>query len=111
MKTSQWQIQMQSELRRAEEARRVGNEGMARVCARRAAGAVAGEYLSRRGITASGPSAYDRLRYLNTLPDLPEPVNEVIGHFLTRITPEHTLPIEADLLADVTWLARTLLDE
>jgi hypothetical protein len=111
MNTTSWQTQMQTELERAEAARRAGNEGMARVCARRAAGAVVGEYLARRGIAASGPSAYDRLRYLNQLPGLPEPVYEVVGHFLTRITPEHTLPVDADLLADVTWLAQALLDE
>jgi hypothetical protein len=36
-----WQERYQNELERGEQARRDGNEGMARVCARRAAGLAA----------------------------------------------------------------------
>ena len=38
-------IKYDQEINRAEKARQDGNEGMARVCARRAAGIVVGEYL------------------------------------------------------------------
>ncbi len=101
----------ETELNRAETARAANNEGMARVCARRAAGMVANAYLLRRGLPSSpGSSAYDSLRYLVTLPALPDGVQSIAGHFLLRITPDHTLPVQADLIAEARWLARQLLD-
>jgi hypothetical protein len=103
-----WVDRYEAELRRAEAARRDGNEGMARVCARRAAGLVAGEYLHRCGLQPSG-SAYDRLRHLSSLPGLSEEVKEVCRHFLVRITPDHELPVEADLIVETRWLREKLL--
>jgi hypothetical protein len=100
----------ETELIRAETARAANNEGMARVCARRAAGMVANAYLHRRGLPSPGSSAYDSLRYLVTLPALPDGVQSIAGHFLLRITPDHTLPVQADLIAEARWLARQLLD-
>jgi hypothetical protein len=34
----------------------------------------------------------------------------VAGHFLIRITPEHELPVEVDLIAKARWLKTELLD-
>jgi quercetin dioxygenase-like cupin family protein len=82
---------------------------MARVCARRAAGHALSEYYTRRELPFQGPSAYDHLQTLEELPDVPEQVREVARHFLVRITPEHTLPVEADLIAEARWLADILL--
>lgn len=101
----------EAELSQAQSARLAGNEGMARVNARRAAGLVAGAYLRRRGLASPATSAYDRLRAVRLLPDLPQQVAPVIEHFLQRITPEHELPVPADLLAEARWLAFTLLAE
>lgn len=100
----------QDELARAETARAAGNEGMARVCARRAAGLVVNAYLRHRRLPLPGPSAYDSLRYLVGLPDLPENIRDVAEHFLLRITPDHNLPVNADLVAEARWLKRQLLD-
>jgi hypothetical protein len=104
-------IRFQQELERAESARAANNEGMARVCARRAAGLVVNAYLRRRGLPASERSAYDSLRDLAALPDLQQDVRQIAEHFLLRITPEHTLPVEADLVAEARWLAAQLLDD
>jgi len=104
-----WQTRFQMELEQAEAARRAGNEGKARVCARRAVGILAGEYLAREGELPAGSSAYDRLRQLLVQPDLTSQTRAAIQHFLERVTPEHTLPVEADLVAEARWLARTLL--
>lgn len=95
----------------AEDARIDGNEGRARVCARRAAGHVAGEFLQRRGIAFRTESALERLRYLESYPGLESGVAEIVQHFLVHTTPEHNLPIEADLIAEVRFLAHYLLDE
>jgi hypothetical protein len=104
-----WQENFSEELRQAEVAREAGNEGMARVCARRAAGIAAGEYLRRHGLALSNPSAYARLKFLTQLPQTPPPVQEVINHFLQRINPDRSLPIQADLIAEARWLANELL--
>jgi hypothetical protein len=97
-------------MRKAEEARAKGNEGMARVCARRAAGIVTVEYLLRCGLNPPGASAYERLVFLQTLPGLSIQARERISNLLARVTPEHTLPNEADLIADARWLRDDLLD-
>jgi hypothetical protein len=104
-----WEVRFQQEIRQAETARATGNEGMARVCARRAAGLAAGEYLRRHGLEISDPSAYSRLKFLVQLPQTPPPIQDVINHFLMRINTEHNLPIPADLIAEARWLANELL--
>jgi quercetin dioxygenase-like cupin family protein len=106
-----WKTRFAAEIKQAESARAAGNEGMARVCARRAAGVALAEYFTRRNLPFNGPSAYDHLRTLASLPDVPERVRAVADHFLVRITPEHTLPVEADLIAEARWLAEILLDQ
>ena len=107
-----WQVDFERELAQAKAARQTGNEGMARVCARRAAGIVAGEYLHRHEPTSvsPGPGAYDRLKYLASLPEISSPVREVAQHFLLRVTTDWALPVEADLIAEATWLKEALLD-
>jgi hypothetical protein len=106
-----WKQRFEAELSQAEIARAAGNEGRARVCARRAAGLAAEEYFNRRGLAHMGPSAYDYLRSLRDLPGLGENVRQTVDHFLVRVTPEYTLPLPADLVADARWLAKTLLTD
>jgi hypothetical protein len=106
-----WQIQYEKEIQQAEEARYRGNEGKARVCARRAAGHVIGEYLRRNGLAAPGSSAYTRLQYLRSLPEIPPQAQEAAHHLLLRITPEHNLPVETDLIAKARWLRENLIQE
>lgn len=105
-----WKDRLQRELDQAESARREGNEGMARVCARRAAGIVIGEYLRRRGTPAATANAYELLKMLAEQPDVSPKVREVSRHMLLRITPDHQLPVEADLVGEARWLAAELLD-
>lgn len=95
-------------MQHAEAARAAGNEGKARVCARRAAGAAAGAYLEQRGDDLRSPSAYDRLRRLCELPDASPTVRQAAENLLLRVTPEYTLPVEADLLADARRLRQEL---
>ncbi|NLG73673.1 MAG: hypothetical protein GX495_16715 [Chloroflexi bacterium] len=106
-----WKHRVQEELNQAERARQMGNEGRARVCARRAAGLIAAEFLERRGIASPGQSAYDNLRFLLTLSDLPDPARTLVDHLLLRVTPTYTLPVDADLIAETRRLAGLLLGE
>jgi len=106
-----WESTFIAEIDQANAARQAGKEGMARVCARRAAGIVAAEYLRRRSLPNLGPSVYERLKYLKSLDDLPAGVPEVIEHFLIRVRPDHTLPVDADLIDEAHWLADALLEK
>ena len=108
--TPTWKDRIHHELHQAETARAAGNEGKARVCARRAAGIIVGEFFQRRGGFHPGLSAYDRLKFLRQQPEISKEIREVAGHFLIRITPEHELPVEADLIAEARWLQSELLD-
>jgi hypothetical protein len=103
-----WQEKFNAELARAELARSAGNEGKARVCARRAAGIVIGRYLDIRNVSHTNASAYDLLKYLLEDESQPPRVHELINHFLVRIDTDHHLPIDADLIQDARWLDRLL---
>ncbi len=109
--SGEWQAEYQRELKHGKEARQAGNEGKARVCARRVAGIVAGEYLRRSGELTEAWSAYQRLQALGHSPNLPARAAEIISHLTTRVDPEHRLPIEADLLAEVEELHAILLGD
>jgi hypothetical protein len=106
-----WKENYLAEITQARIARQSGNEGRARVCARRAVGILLGEYLSRQGIANPGPSAYARLRLFQSLPHLAPPVREGINHFLLHVAPDRTLPGNIDLIADAEWLATHILEE
>jgi len=104
-----WKHRFQSELNQARSARLLGNEGKARVCARRAVGILIGEYLFRQGFKNPGPSAYDRLIFFQSLPDITPDTLEISHHFLLRVSSDHTLPGDIDLIAEAEWLANQLL--
>jgi hypothetical protein len=106
-----WKVNTRSEIYLAEKSRTEGNEGRARVCARRAAGYIIAEYLRREGLGAKEISAISLLRSLQSLPDIRPEVKEVAGHFLVRVTTDHQLPVGADLIAEARWLAEELLGE
>jgi hypothetical protein len=111
MVASEWKKKARAEIQQAIAARKAGNEGKARVCARRAAGVIIGEYLRRRGTPLANASAFVRLQHLQTLPEVSPRLREVAGYFLARVTPEHGLPVEADLVKEVQWLGKELLGE
>ncbi|MBN2547644.1 MAG: GNAT family N-acetyltransferase [Anaerolineales bacterium] len=107
---SRWLIIFEDELRQAQAARQAGNEGKARVCARRAAGIAVGEYFRRKGIASPGVSAYDRLRALIQMSELPPGAAELASHLLLKVNERYQLPIPADLAEDARQLAKILLD-
>lgn len=102
-----WQTQVEAEFEKAEQARARGNEGQARVCARRAAGIAAREYLTRRGIRPPSVSAYDLLNLLKVDPSLSPDLKLIADHLTLRVTEEFKLPVDADLIAE----ARTFCEE
>ena len=105
-----WKSKFDNEIQNAYKARQDGNEGRARVCARRAAGLVAEQYLHKRQIPVSGPSAYDHLRCLQSVPDLPHQAVEISERLLLRVTKDFKLAVQADLIDDALELSNILLE-
>lgn len=108
---SDWRTKCQLELTQAELARRKGNEGMARVCARRAAGHIIRTYFESQGKHPPAAGAYQLLRGLSEEAGVSEGVRQVAHQFTLPITFEHELPVDTDLIEDVRWLAHELLGE
>jgi len=105
----EWETLFHKEIQNALQARDSANEGKARVCARRATGIVIKEYLHRNRLPDPGTSAYNRLVFFNTLPFIDEEVKDVVAHFIIRVTANHELPIEVDLINDAIYLKEKLL--
>lgn len=90
-----WQV----ELEQARRARAEGNEGRARVCARRAAGAVALDFLRRRGVRLRTASAYEALQVLEQVPGLDPSLREAVFWLTQRVDEQFRLPPGVDLIA------------
>ncbi len=97
------------ELEDANRARIDGNEGRARVCARRAAGWAVSV---RRSLTEEHEiesNAYDMLQWLAQHTDTPDAVRSAATRLTTRVSHEHTLPFPEDPLEDARMICETLL--
>lgn len=104
------QEEWKAELLAAEKARQAGNEGMARVCARRAAGAVARAYLLSRRAHPAPRNAYQALQCLASWNEAGEEVRQAAERLTMQVTRQHTLPVEADLIEDARMLCERLVE-
>ena len=104
-----WQAQIDAEFDRAEQARARGNEGQARVCARRAAGIAIREYLTHQGVRPPSVSAYDLLNSIKDDPRLSAELRLIAEHLTLRVTEEFRLPVNADLVAEARTFCKDLL--
>jgi hypothetical protein len=82
---------------------------MARVCARRAASIIIGEYLSRLGYSNLGTSIYKLFSIFKSISGISEQYKDVVSHFILPVNPDHKLPDQIDLLSEAQWLADHLL--
>jgi hypothetical protein len=96
-----------AELEDARASRQAGNEGRARVCARRAAGMAAREFLARRGVP-QGISAYQALIALAAMPGLPPDLADAADRLTLRVDAAFDLPVEVDLIAEAAGLIAAL---
>jgi HEPN domain-containing protein len=108
---SNWQTDIQAEFERAAQARGRGNEGQARVCARRAAGIAVREYLTRRGTRPPSVSAYDLLNMLKDDPLLSSDLRLIADHLTLRVTEEFKLPVNVDLVEEAKRFCEELLNK
>ena len=102
--------EIQSELEKAEQARRGGNEGQARVLARRAAGLAARRYLAQRGAPPPNASAYDVLHRLAADPALSPEMKDRAARLTQRVDEQFRLPAGVDLIEDARRLCEALLE-
>jgi hypothetical protein len=109
MKDVNSQALINAEFKRAEQARARGNEGQARVCARRAAGIAAREYFARRGQAIHTPSAYDLLNLLIEDPSLSDDLRQTAARLTLRVDEEFKLPANVDLIVEAKKLCEELL--
>jgi len=103
--------EIRKELDRAAAARKIGNEGQARVCARRAAGFAIREYFERHGLPITTTSAYELLRALAELPDLAPDLRQAAHHLTLRVTNEFRLPMEVDLIIEARKICKGLEED
>lgn len=89
---------IEAELAQAQSARESGNEGRARVCARRAAGFAIAEYLLLTGKSPAPASATDLLALFQTLPAVPADLKEIARLLLVRVNTDYQFPLPVDLL-------------
>ena len=99
-------LNIDKELKMAEESRQKGNEGRARVCARRAAGIAIGFYFEVLTKASAPKSAYILLQWLSEQGQNDLEIRRAAQRLTVRVSPDHTLPHPEDPIAD----ARIIID-
>jgi hypothetical protein len=85
-----------------------GNEGRARVCARRAAGAAITWFHAAGHRTGWGTDAMRQLEHLRDDEEFPAGVREAAGRLTAKITAHFTYPFPTDPIADAALIVRHL---
>ncbi len=98
------------ELATAAQAASAGNEGMIRVCARRAAGAAITYWRQTHRRDRWGFDAMQQLRWLSADETMPQSVREAAWRLTARVTPQFTSPFTADPIADSRRIINHLLE-
>lgn len=91
---------IRKELDTAESAARAGNHGMARVCARRAAGAAIAFWLQSNSRSGWGIDTMNRLRSLQQDDSTPLAVQEAASRLTSKVTPQFTSPHSSNPVDD-----------
>lgn len=104
---SKW-LQAEDELKRAQMARENHNEGMARVCARRAAGLALQGFLAENGKPASSGNAIALLNDPEIRYVTPPELHEIMNHLLLKVDENYQFPVEIDLLLETQNLIQKL---
>ena len=106
---------IRQELNLASQSQASGNQGRARVCARRAAGWAIQEHLRQQDISLDSNNALDHIKYFATLDHQSEKIRAVLHHLTVKMEKESLdseayYPIEGvDLVKEAHWLAEELL--
>lgn len=98
------------ELQRAFDSRIQGNEGRARVCARRAAGFAIRLYFEQQTGTLAPKSAYGLLHWLAEQDQVEGAIREAAHRLTIRVLPDHSLPNTEDPLADAELIVEAIFE-
>jgi hypothetical protein len=93
-------IHIQEEMLLAKQSRVEGNEGRARVCARRAAGTAAQQFLIDQGLGDTQDNAVESLIKLAVVDSIPERVRIAARWLVERVDESSNLPPEVDLIRE-----------
>lgn len=99
------------ELADAARAKEAGNDGMVRVCARRATGAAIAFWLGSKPRAGWGVDAMNQLRSLRTDDTMPEEVRDAAMRLTTKVTQQFTSPFTTDPVGDCKKIINHLLGE
>ncbi|MFB3060259.1 MAG: hypothetical protein ACE10C_02715 [Candidatus Binatia bacterium] len=105
-----WGKQIEQELAKAAAGLRDGNDGLVRVCARRAVGLGAQSWVERSGSRAWPGDAMKQLRKIQEEEAFPLEVREAAKRLLTKVTQRDQAPVSTDPIADAR-LILTHLDQ
>lgn len=103
-----WRGEFAIELEQAARARQRGNEGRARVCARRAAGIAGREFLASRGETVGAIGAYGVLNLIAEDERYTESIRQCAKRLTMRVSEEFRMPQDVDLIEEARLLAELL---
>jgi hypothetical protein len=103
--------EVRAELQSARDWRLGGNEGRARVCARRAAGMAIGLFYQVQTGEPASMNAYNLLRWFAAHASAGQMVKQAARRLTTRVTVDHNLPHSEDPLADAEIIIESLLSK
>lgn len=103
--------QIEKEFAAARYARENGNEGMARVCARRAAGIAIGCWLEDNPREGWGTDALGRLRSVRLDESMPKDVRDAAMRLTTKVTQQFESQFTTDPIEDSKAIVNHLLHE
>jgi len=95
-----WQDSIEQELTKAFEGRQCGNDGLARVCARRAVALAAQHWAEQRHLPSWQGDAIHQLRQIQNETGFPLPVREAAQRLLTKVTEQAQLPMTTNPIID-----------
>ncbi|HBG75136.1 MAG: hypothetical protein A2X25_05165 [Chloroflexi bacterium GWB2_49_20] len=108
MKEPVFDPEVDYELHNAHVARAAGNEGRARVCARRAAGLAVRKYFERKDFQLNNKSAYELLLTLINQPGIPPTALQNAINLTMRVSESFMLPTQVDLIIEARSLCEQL---
>jgi len=97
-----------SEMEKAQIARQNHNEGMARVCARRAAGFALQGFLTKKGEPASSTNVIVLLNDPVIRAIIPVNLHPILDHLLLKVDENYEFVPEVDLLQETQFLIKEL---
>ena len=100
-------MSIEAELRQAADAIARGNDGMARVCARRASGTALRAWSRAKGISAP-PDAQSLLKLASSDPGLPAEIRQAAERLSTSVADRDSLPFSDDPVGDAMLIVDTL---